>query len=218
MDVTTHTHTHTCTYSHYSLLGHHHNFWRLEYVDLTGCVLVTDIAIQRVAQALGSLQHPLLSPLGCSCGRGGGRTAMTREIDGGSKGGGRRKKEEATEPQLKYLILSGCHLVTDVGLRWVWLSLVRFASVGSHARATVHRWGHKSPSTPEQQWASDFLWVQALCCTLISRAPMFIMQVEWDMSSLLIATFYHFPTVVVLQAWASLWIVAPSSVCCWLCK
>jgi len=79
-------------------------------------VLVTDIAIQRIAQALGSLQHPLLSPLGC-CRGGGGRTAMTGGIDGGSKGGGRRKKEEAKEPQLKYLILSGCHLITDVGLR-----------------------------------------------------------------------------------------------------
>ena len=97
---------------------------------------MTDIAIQRIAQALGSLQHALLSPLGC-CGGGGGRTATrvagggggtTGGREGGSTGGGRRKKEES---QLKYLILSGCHLITDAGLRWVWLCAVNSV----HARS-----------------------------------------------------------------------------------
>ena len=124
---------------------------------------MTDIAIQRIAQAIGSSQHSLASPL-CYCGgdrgggggRGGGRGGGGggcewgggREcgwgvgVGGGGGGGGggvggggggwhgmeregRGRKEvgNAKGPQLKCLILSGCHLITDVGLRWVCLRL-----------------------------------------------------------------------------------------------
>ncbi len=74
--------------------------WRLEHVDLTGCSLITDTTLQRISQAI--------------------TTSPPVHSTDNSNGRGKKKewKEEAVvEPNLKSLILSGCHLITDVGLR-----------------------------------------------------------------------------------------------------
>ena len=100
-----------------SLLPKKHFRWKLEYVDLSGCSLITDTALQRLAQSLSSSPH--LTPPPCSflassqsCGRGNAG-------EGGGGGGGEEKGGE--ESQLKCLILSGCYSVTDVGLRYIYI-------------------------------------------------------------------------------------------------
>lgn len=94
------------------LLGPLHDCWQLQYIDLTGCQLVTDTALQRIARAISHSpsppHHPHTTTLstGCVC-AGGGAWPMPG-------GGGWRERSES---RLKCLILSGCHHITDTGLR-----------------------------------------------------------------------------------------------------
>ena len=106
------------------LLTRNNHFWQLEYLDLSGCSLVTDRSLQRIAQALSRNHQP--RPPSCShcplyvAGRcDAGACVMgwngLGEVGGGARGvaSGREQKS----PQLKCLILSGCHRLTDEGLR-----------------------------------------------------------------------------------------------------
>ncbi len=95
----------------FSLLSKISCRWKLEYLDISGCHLVTDTALQKLAQSLvprPRIPHPTSSHLGGLFSRGGGR-------DGGGGGGGGGGGDH---PQLKCLILSGCHAITDKGLRY----------------------------------------------------------------------------------------------------
>ncbi len=83
------------------MLGRQQSMWQLEHVDLTGCSLITDTTLQRISQAITTSPPALHST-------------------DNAKGGKKEWKEEAcVEPKLNSLILSGCHLITDVGLRYV---------------------------------------------------------------------------------------------------
>lgn len=77
----------------------------LSYIDLSGCAHVTDTTLLRIAQACAP---PLATPTCSSC---------CCELAAMST---KEEEEEADEDKkaaLSCLILSGCHLVTDVGLR-----------------------------------------------------------------------------------------------------
>ena len=54
-------------------------------------------------------------PMQCCGGGGCGREVRGGEEGGG--GGGREEGEEGRETMLRGLVLSGCHQITDVGLR-----------------------------------------------------------------------------------------------------
>ena len=82
--------------------------WGLQYIDLTGCSLISDTALQRLGQALS----PAI-PGGNSQTMAGGGNSQT------IAGGGGRGREGGLDSQLKCLILSGCSLITDAGLRCV---------------------------------------------------------------------------------------------------
>jgi hypothetical protein len=113
-----------------SLLSSSGNHWRLTHVDLTGCSLITDTSLQRLAQAISPpFTHNTTSFRKC-CGGGGGTSGKERK--GGEEaggGGGREKAENAVcdgggggrrekkQTMLQSLVLSGCHQITDVGLR-----------------------------------------------------------------------------------------------------
>jgi len=68
--------------------------WQLAHVDLTGCALITDTALQRIAQAITTPPPSSGDPGGKSC-----------------------DQWKGVEPKMTTLVLSGCHLITDVGLR-----------------------------------------------------------------------------------------------------
>ena len=135
-----------------SLLGPDRSLWQLEYINLTGCTMITDVAMQRLSKAIAShpsphhTYHPSPPHASHSVTSQPPRTlsmhtspAATRAVlrDGGGVGGGgegRRGVEggdgwrgRMVEPQLVFLILSGCKLITDNGLRcvcvcvWVWV-------------------------------------------------------------------------------------------------
>ena len=64
---------------------------------------------------------------GEEAGGGGGREKAENAVcdgGGGGGGGGRREKKQT---MLQSLVLSGCHQITDVGLRYVTAVLVRGA-------------------------------------------------------------------------------------------
>ena len=91
--------------------GHHH--WKLKYIDLSGCSLITDTALQRISQSLTAI--PSIPPP-CAC-----ANVSSYFRDGTGSGwsgdsGNWRGLEKV--PQLKCLILSGCFHITDVGLRY----------------------------------------------------------------------------------------------------
>ena len=91
--------------------------WGLQYIDLTGCSLISDTALQRLGQALS----PAI-PGGNSQTMAGGGNSQTMAGGGNSQtiaGGGGRGREGCLDSQLKCLILSGCSLITDAGLRYV---------------------------------------------------------------------------------------------------
>lgn len=76
----------------------------LEYIDLSGCSMITDTTLLRIAWACSPLSPtPRLLCTNCLCSNEDNRIFK----DPGGK-----------EPMLQYLILAGCHLITDVGLRY----------------------------------------------------------------------------------------------------
>ena len=77
----------------------------LQYIDISGCSMITDTTLLRIAWACSPTSPTSSLCSNCSCGQMIEDTNMIRV------------KEET--PQLKGLVLSGCHHVTDVGLKYV---------------------------------------------------------------------------------------------------
>lgn len=75
----------------------------LQYIDISGCSMITDTTLLRIAWACSPTSPTSSLCSNCSCGQMIEDTNMMRV------------KEET--PQLKGLVLSGCHHVTDVGLK-----------------------------------------------------------------------------------------------------
>ena len=98
-----------CYCYYYSLVDSSSSRHLISYIDLSGCALITDTTLLRIAWASTPLQTTPTSCCDCSCG--------DKNIY--DKGGGGIGDVVKKNCELKCLVLSGCHQITDVGLRWV---------------------------------------------------------------------------------------------------